>query len=224
MTSSTPPAPPGLRRTPTQRRSRERVERALDAADRIVGAEGVDALTTTRVADAAGISIGSLYQYFPDREAIIVALATRHLAGFDALVEQVVAAASQERWEDPAGVVLEAFVARWRAEPGYRALWLGTALPPRLVAADRENNRLIADAARRILVVQGHLPDSPELARRCWVAVLCCDALLREAFRDDPDGDPAILAEAGAVLRSYLFDPAAAPAAGPARPPEDHRP
>jgi AcrR family transcriptional regulator len=212
MPSTDQPDLLGLRRTPTQRRSLERLHRALDAADRLVAAEGVDALTTTTVAREADISVGSLYQYFPDREAIITALASRYLAGFDELVEQVVEAASREIWPDPIGVVLDAFVARWRSEPGYRALWLGSQLPPQLVEADRDNNRLIADAARRILVGQGHLPDTPELARRCWVAVLCCDALLREAFRADPEGDPELRAEAGVVLRGYLLDPADASA------------
>jgi AcrR family transcriptional regulator len=51
----------------------------LKAADRLLAAEGTDALTTTRVAAEAGVSIGALYQYLPDRDAILHALADRYL-------------------------------------------------------------------------------------------------------------------------------------------------
>ncbi|WP_320673205.1 TetR/AcrR family transcriptional regulator [Patulibacter defluvii] len=219
MTAPAEPPPPiaRLRREPQQERSRERLQRALDAADRLLAAEGVEALTTTRIAREAGISVGSLYQYVPDREAIVDALAARFLEQFEALMETVVAAAADERWDDPAAVVMEAFVARWRAEPGYRALWLGRHLTPQLQEADRRNKRVLADGARRILVAQGHAVDGDELARKCWTAVLCADALLHDAFRLDPDGDPATLAEAVVLLRAYL-DTAERPAVPPPTP------
>ncbi|MGE4426205.1 MAG: TetR family transcriptional regulator [Solirubrobacteraceae bacterium] len=203
----------GLRRQPQQERSRRRLQEALDAADRLVAREGVAALTTTRIAQEAGISVGALYQWFPDRDAIVSALALRFIDAFEDLMDEVVAAASAQRWDDPAAVLLQAFVARWRAEPGYRALWLGRHLTPPLLDADRENNRLLADGVRRILVAQGHAEDGEETARHCWVAVLCADAVLQEAFRVDPDGDPRLLDDATVLLRSYLATFARPPAA-----------
>ncbi|EHN09386.1 Transcriptional regulator TetR family [Patulibacter medicamentivorans] len=212
MPTPPPDQPPiaRLRREPQQERSRERLQRALDAADRLLASEGLEALTTTRIAREAGISVGSLYQYVPDREAIIDALATRYLAEFDGLVEELVAVALSEHWDDPTANVVWAFASRWRAQPGYRALWLGSHLTPELEKADRQNKRIIAEAARRVLVAQGHATDSEALARKCWIGVLACDALLREAFRIDPDGDPATLEETIAMLRAYI---ATAPAA-----------
>lgn len=59
------------RRAPRQSRSRATVEAIHGAVLRILGSEGEAALTTNRIADVAGISVGSLYQYFPDRESII---------------------------------------------------------------------------------------------------------------------------------------------------------
>jgi AcrR family transcriptional regulator len=67
-------------RVPSQRRSRERVERILAVAAERIGAAGSEALTMSEVAAGAGISIGSLYQYFPDKSAIILALARRQHA------------------------------------------------------------------------------------------------------------------------------------------------
>jgi len=66
------------RKTPRQERSRALVEAIVEAATRIMVRQGREAVTTNSVAVVAGVSIGSLYQYFPNREAIISAVAQRH--------------------------------------------------------------------------------------------------------------------------------------------------
>ena len=66
------------RRSPVQARSKRTVERILDAAAHVFGERGY-AATTNHVAERAGLSIGSLYQYFPDKDALLVALHDRHL-------------------------------------------------------------------------------------------------------------------------------------------------
>ena len=66
------------RRTPSQARSEARIDRILDAASAIIARDGYEAATLTAVAAYAKTSIGSLYQYFPDKPAIAVELARRH--------------------------------------------------------------------------------------------------------------------------------------------------
>ena len=68
-----------VRRQPQQRRALETVSAVLEAAVRILKREGVDGLTTNRIAEVAGVSIGSVYQYFPDKGAIFSALHRRHI-------------------------------------------------------------------------------------------------------------------------------------------------
>lgn len=68
-----------MRRAPRQGRSRQTVEAVLEAVPRVLRAEGVDALTTNRIAEVAGVGIGSLYQFFPDKKAIFCALHERHV-------------------------------------------------------------------------------------------------------------------------------------------------
>jgi AcrR family transcriptional regulator len=62
------------RKRPKQERSRDTVQVILAAAQRILTRDGLDALTTARIAEVAGISVGSLYQYFPNKEAVCGAL------------------------------------------------------------------------------------------------------------------------------------------------------
>jgi AcrR family transcriptional regulator len=70
--------PENARRTPRQGRSRRTVDAILFAASHILRSEGERAVATDRVARAAGVSIGSLYQYFANKEAILAALRARH--------------------------------------------------------------------------------------------------------------------------------------------------
>lgn len=76
-----------LRRQPRQRRARQTVEALLDAVAKLLKREGVKAVTTNRIAEVAGVSIGSVYQYFPDKRAIYVALHQRHIEEIDQLVK-----------------------------------------------------------------------------------------------------------------------------------------
>ncbi|MFP3890116.1 TetR/AcrR family transcriptional regulator [uncultured Ralstonia sp.] len=66
-----------VRRQPRQARSREKVELILEATQQILDQEGLDALTTNRIAEVAGISIGTLYQYFGDKRQVLDDLAQR---------------------------------------------------------------------------------------------------------------------------------------------------
>jgi AcrR family transcriptional regulator len=67
------------RKSPSQERSRRTVDRILDAATRIFHEQGYAGATTNDIADEAGVSVGSLYQYFPNKDALLVALTQRHI-------------------------------------------------------------------------------------------------------------------------------------------------
>ncbi|MFJ8632295.1 TetR/AcrR family transcriptional regulator [Streptomyces sp. NPDC093568] len=193
-----------LRRTPQQARSRARLARVLQAAERVLISEGAQALTTTRIAAEAKVSVGSLYQYLPDRDAIIDALAAGYFARLEAAMDDLVRAATAERLDDPVGVLIDAFAAIYRTEHGFRALWFGSTLTEQTRAADREHKRRMADGTRRVVLALGLARDDEALARACHAAVLAADALAQEAFRRDPEGDPGLLDEAKLMLRGYL--------------------
>jgi len=193
-----------LRRPPKQARSWARIALVLDAAERVLAREGAAALTTSRIAGEAGVSVGSLYQYFPDKGAIIDALARRYMDEFEGLMDELAERAVAERWDDIPGALIDAYAERYRAEPGYRALWFGRHLGEELREADRRNKQALARGVRRILVGRGLARDDAHLETVCRAAVLTADALLQEAFRDDSRGAPALLEEAKTILRGYL--------------------
>src|SRR5207247_2603908 len=104
-------------RRPQQERSRARVDRLLTAADRILGTDGYEALTIARLTEAAGVPVGTYYQFFRDKAAIVEALALRYVHATGALIARQVDAIV----EQPAGTRLasafEAFVELYRANP-----------------------------------------------------------------------------------------------------------
>ena len=66
-----------MRKAPTQARAAHTVDAIVEAATQILQSDGEERLTTNRIAERAGVSIGSLYQYFADKEAIVEAIAER---------------------------------------------------------------------------------------------------------------------------------------------------
>jgi AcrR family transcriptional regulator len=74
-----------LRKRPRQRRSQATFDAIIEASARILADDGVGQLTTNRIAVRAGVSVGSLYQYFPNRQAIVRALVERELARAEAV-------------------------------------------------------------------------------------------------------------------------------------------
>jgi AcrR family transcriptional regulator len=206
--SATATAEASLRRVPQQARSRALIQRVLDAAEALLAAEGVEALTTTRIAAEADVAVGSLYQYFPDKRAIVDALAARYLEEFEGLMDEMAERAAGERWQadDLVDRLIDAYADRYRREPGYRALWFGRHLSDELRQADRQNKAALADGVRRILTGTRAVRDSKGLRTACFAAVLTADALLVEAFQQDPKGEPALLGEAKRILRCHLAD------------------
>ena len=82
------------RKEPRQDRARATVEAILAATARILVKEGYDRASTNRIADAAGVSVGSLYQYFPSKEALVAALIEQHSASMLAFLETMASTTS----------------------------------------------------------------------------------------------------------------------------------
>jgi AcrR family transcriptional regulator len=196
--------PAGLRHPPAQPRSRARLSRVLDAADDVLSESGAAAFTTTRIAAAAQVPVGSVYRFFDDKHAIAEALAVRYWRDFDDLVAGIAELDELDPLADPAGTVLEVLAEGFRARPGFLALWYGGLRTERIRDATRQARGAIASSIARILAT--HWQQAPHAVREAAaeMVVLAGDGLLREAFRRDRDGDSALLTEGKLMLDAYL--------------------
>lgn len=88
------------RKLPNQERAKATVTAILDATARILADDGFEAVNTNRVAEVAGVSVGSLYQYFPNKAALVGAVAVRHTEAMAAVVAAGVRAAAGDDLPD----------------------------------------------------------------------------------------------------------------------------
>lgn len=196
-TASTSAATSALRRVPVQGRSVARVQRMLDACAEIVDEVGYEGLTTTLLAERAGVAIGSVYQFFPDKRAVVQALAERCLATYLERMTERSSAAGHANWWDGVAAGIDEYVHMHRTVPGFRTLNL---------AADgrHDHNAVITGRLAEVLASRFGVRASERLALALALAVEAADALIKFAFRRNPDGDEQILAETRAFIREYL--------------------
>lgn len=109
-----------MRKSPVQGRSQETVETILEASAQILQREGEDALTTNRIAERAGFSIGTLYQYFPNRDAILGAMAAREQKRVLARLEAELAGFDPTDPEPAVRQAIRAFLGAFRGRHGVR--------------------------------------------------------------------------------------------------------
>src|SRR5256885_12628810 len=193
-----------LRRVPVQGRSVARVQRMLDGCGELVDEIGYEAVTTTLLAERAGVAIGSVYQFFPDKRAIVQALALRNLEAYLARVTARTESVEYDHWWDIVDAAIDEYIGMHREVPGFRTLHFGDVVDVHLLDAERDNNTIIAEQLAGLLVDHLGAAAGPRLDFALGIAVEAADALIKLAFRRDPEGDPAVLAEAKALIREYL--------------------
>ena len=198
-------APPkSLRRRPTQRRSARRVERMLDACAELLDEIGYEGLSTTRIAERAGVAIGSVYQFFPDKRAITQELTRRNVEKFVSRVGRRFLEEDYRGWWEAVDAIIDEFVDMHRSVPGFRNLRFGDVVDLNLLDSDSDNNMVIAGRLRGLLLEEFGLADSQELDLAVLVAVEAGDAVLKLAFRRDPDGSPELIEAAKQLIRGFL--------------------
>ncbi|UGY08790.1 TetR/AcrR family transcriptional regulator [Phyllobacterium pellucidum] len=193
----------GTRREPTQKRSRERVERILACASALIEKSGSDAMRMSDVAEMAGISIGSLYQYFPDKAAIIRTLAERYnVAGQQCIAEGLEGVSDKVGLRRAFGELIDIYYAMFLAEPVMRDIWSGMQADKALrdidLADSRINGAVLASARARVNPVA----DRTELERSSFLIMQLGEATMRLAISvDRAEGDALVEHFKNMVLR-----------------------
>jgi AcrR family transcriptional regulator len=180
------------------------VERILDAAARVFLERGYDAATTEEIARLAGTSIGSVYQFFPNKLAIFNAISARYVERARALFDSFMTPeATSHPWYELLDGAIDAFVAFHAVEPAFRAILVNWRVSADMVLANDEVNQEFARRVEVVLAAQAPALTGP---RRNLVATMIIEmisATLMLCVRR-PGSAQAIIAETKTMLRRYI--------------------
>jgi AcrR family transcriptional regulator len=195
------------RKAARQERAQLTVEAIVEAASQVFESRGYADATTNRIAARAGVSVGSLYQYFPNKEAILVALAHRHLAdGMALLGPHLQRLEAGEPWEEVLPDIVDAMVAMHAVAPMlHRCLFEETRLPKQL----RDELEALEDALVDITVKALEADPASYTGDVRLVAAIIVNAIEglthRLVLRPQGGADPETTAvEITLLIRSYL--------------------
>lgn len=194
------------RRLPVQARSRERVERILDAAAQLLAEEGYNAVKTNAIAKRAGVSIGSVYQFFPNRFAIFNALADRYREKIaDILRVHMSPEAAKQSWEEALEETMDLLAEMWRTDWAFHSVWLAIQNTAELRdASEHYRDALIADQLAGFLRQLMPQATRAEILSVGRVMLETSNLLLDLSMRNGPDQDELIIDELKFLLHNYI--------------------
>lgn len=202
-------APVISRKEPRQARAQATVHAILEATVQVLDREGLEAATTTRVAEVAGVSVGSLYQYFSHRDAILNALQDREFERSLRLLQDVLANANlAKNPRETVTAVVQGLASLYRASPGLHRVLAIEGL--RVAKADR-----VHDFDSRVLAIVRHFlaaTDAPirrkNVDAAAFVTLQAVRATMLAHLLERPPGidEPAIVDELVDLILRYLVD------------------
>jgi AcrR family transcriptional regulator len=194
------------RKRPRQERSKATVETILAATARVLVKKGFDGLTTNSVAEQAGVSIGSLYQYFPSKEALVAALIEQHVEEMNAAILSELTRVAQLPMAQAVRAVIELTIRAHSIEPELHRV-LTEQVPrvgrlARLAEADSICRRMVAGmltARKDELAIS-----DPDTA--AFILVASIESITHRAALFAPERlrDPRLIDEAVALVTRYL--------------------
>jgi AcrR family transcriptional regulator len=192
-----------VRHRPVQRRGRMRFEAILSSARELLSERGVEGFTVDDVATRAGIPVGSIYQFFPNKFAIVAELDARDTEG---LVDELLAVAGRfptEDWQVETDRIIDLMAAHWVDDPSRRAVWLAM----RSTAATRplavtHTQALVTTLLPIIRELSGDLSDAERVTITEVVVEMSQSLLHFSVSGGQPN--PATVTELKRMLRAYL--------------------
>lgn len=202
-----------MRKAPRQARSRATVEAIVEAGARILSEDGWAGFTTNKVAECAGVSIGSLYQYFPDKLSLVDSIRRRHLD--DCLAAMRTVRAEERPPMEVAEILVRAMITAHSAHPGLHRVLLDETP----ISAEYRNPRSdfeIEYLSHYAGIVAELRKGRPHPADHAAARVIsdALDGVIHNAARRGAMDDPAMQAELIRLIGSYLADASPADAGG----------
>lgn len=197
------------RRAPQQARGAARVDAILDAAEGVIASDGPDGASMNAIAKAAGTAPGSLYHFFPDKDALLVAVAERQAARFTALhAEAIPEQALAWPLRRALTHTLAQFAAFYEAHPTFepvrRAIARREGAAERLRARDESDTDVVTRAVERLLATRLDARTPTDRRRVASVMVAMADGVLSAAAEQPATVRRALVAELVEALDAYV--------------------
>ena len=192
-----------IRHRPVQQRGRVRFDAILASARELLAQRGVEGFTIEDVAEHAGIPVGSVYQFFPNKFAIVAELDARDTF---ALIDDLIANAEQfdfEHWQGETNELIDLVARHWVDDPSRRAVWLAMRSNAATRSLAAEHSRALA--ATLLPLIRRLTLDRPEAEQLtiAEVVVEMCQSLLHFSVSDGSP-NPDTVRELKRMLRAYL--------------------
>ena len=202
------------RRVPVQGRSQHTVQRVLDAASSLLTEMPLADVTTTRVAAEAGLSIGALYRFFPDKQTIIDAIAERHVEQFRAslvgtVLKTIAGQLGKLQKPEPAVIldaIIDAYIVYLDTHPDFRTISFGRHVSAATKERQVSSHLGVAALLKRFMLEQLGATDTADLDLKLRVVSETGERLIAYAYeqptREERD---RVIFEMKRMLASYLF-------------------
>lgn len=200
------------RRRPRQARAQATVEAILKATSKVLVEEGYDRASTNRVAQAAGVSIGSLYQYFPSKEALVAALVEEHLGKMNGLLATHLEAVTGSDLVSDTRSLVNGLIAAYRWEPRlHHVLCQEVPKVGELRRVYEFEQRLGEVAREQLHGMRGRIGHG-DVETAIFVLVNAVPSILRAAVQSDAEGrqDELLASEVTQLILRYLMADTAA--------------
>lgn len=194
-----------MRKQPRQARSRATVEAVIEAGARILSEQGWAGFNTNKVADAAGVSIGSLYQYFPDKLSLVGAIRRRHID--DSLDAVRSALAKTHSVAGFVEILVTNIIAAHSIHPGLHRVLLDEA--PGLEAYHDQNSQIEAQYLSlftQAATIYGSQNEDTSASAIGLVISDAIDGVIHNAARRGRLREPALRSELVRLICAYLAD------------------
>lgn len=196
----------GMRRKPRQARSQERVNRILDVAKHLFIEDGYDNTSTNAIAKQAKVPIGSLYQFFPDKQAILYALAEQYMQQFhQQLTTEDSEATRQLSLTDYVDHIVDSTYRLFEQNPGYHAIFIQVqnTMPELAKLEDTVDAQIIEDWAIELAQRSSSL-EPADCEAIAFVLVKSIGLLLWLSLSQEAEFRERIVVETKKLMLGYL--------------------
>ena len=200
------PAPVWLqpRRSPRQDRAKQTVEKILDATAELLEREGVENLTTDRVAERCGINIATLYHYFPNKEALLHALALRFAEQQQERLDAIYSERGEIGWRETVDRVVDAAIEFNRTVKGAMAVSRAMQSHSKLREVDYERDSRTSKFVATLLAELGIKGSTRELQLRALVLIQTAGSAMDKALMWYSEDADAAMHEVKLMMRQYI--------------------